>query len=82
MMMRITAVDDVPGTTQLIRVGLFAMVIANIGNFLASAQAYSDPVLTLMTAFIVGCLFATAALDERLAEPEDDRARALKAAMA
>lgn len=70
MMLRITAVRDIPGTSQVIRVGLFALVIANIGNFLASAQAYSDPVLTLMTAFFVGCLFATAALDERLAEAE------------
>jgi len=67
MMMRITAVGDIPGTSQVMRVSLFALVIANIGNFLTSAQAYSDPVLTLMTAFFVGCLFATAALDERLA---------------
>lgn len=67
MMLRISAVGDIPGTSQLIRVALFAMVVANIGNFLASAQAYSDPVLTLMTAFIAGCLFATATLDERLA---------------
>lgn len=66
MMVRITAVGDIPGTSQLIRVGLFALVIANVANFLTSAQAYSDPVLTLMTAFFVGCLFATAALDERL----------------
>jgi hypothetical protein len=66
MMLRITAVGDIPGTSQVVRVSLFALVIANIGNFLASAQAYSDPVLTLMTAFFVGCLFATAALDERL----------------
>jgi hypothetical protein len=66
MMLRITAVGDIPGTSQVIRVALFALVIANIGNFLTSAQAYSDPVLTLMTAFFVGCLFATAALDERL----------------
>ena len=36
--------------------------------FLASAQAYSDPVLTLMSAFIAGCLFATATLDEQLAQ--------------
>lgn len=68
MMMRISAVSDIPGTSQLIRVALFAMVVANIGNFLASAQAYSDPVLTLMTAFLAGCLFATATLDERLAQ--------------
>jgi hypothetical protein len=66
MMLRITAVGDIPGTSQVVRVGLFALVIANIGNFLTSAQAYSDPLLTLMTAFFVGCLFATAALDERL----------------
>lgn len=70
MMLRITAVGDIPGTSQVVRVGLFALVIANIGNFLTSAQAYSDPLLTLMTAFFVGCLFATAALDERLPAPQ------------
>lgn len=70
MMLRITAVGDIPGTSQVTRVGLFAMVVANITNFLASAQAYSDPLLTLMTAFITGCLFATATLDERLAAGE------------
>ncbi len=72
MMLRITAVPDIPGTSQLLRVALFAMVVANIGNFLASAQAYSDPVLTLMTAFVTGCLFATATLDERLAQTESE----------
>lgn len=70
MLLRITAPKDLPGTSQVVRVGLFALVIANIGNFLASAQAYSDPVLTLMTAFFLGCLFATAALDERLPATE------------
>ena len=70
MMLRITAVGDIPGTSQLIRVALFALVVANISNFLASAQAYSDPVLTLMTAFFMGALFATATLDERLRESE------------
>lgn len=68
MMLRITAVPDIPGTSQLIRAALFGMVVANIVNFLASAQAYSDPVLTLMTAFIAGCMFGTATLDERLAQ--------------
>ena len=68
MMLRIAAVPDIEGTSQLIRVALFAMVVANIGNFLASAQAYSDPVLTLMSAFIAGCLFGSATLDERLAK--------------
>jgi hypothetical protein len=77
MMMRITGAGDIPGTTQLMRVGLFALIVANIGNFLASAQAYSDPVLTLMTAFFVGCLFATAALDERLATAEAPEPAAL-----
>jgi hypothetical protein len=77
MMMRITSVGDIPGTTQLMRVGLFALIVANIGNFLASAQAYSDPVLTLMTAFFVGCLFATAALDERLPAAETPAPAAL-----
>jgi hypothetical protein len=70
MMLRISAVGDIPGTSQIIRVALFAMVVANIGNFMASAQAYSDPVLTLMSAFITGCLFATATLDERVAQEE------------
>ena len=44
-----------------------AMVLANVGNFLASAQAYSDPVLTLLTSFFAGCLLATAATESRLA---------------
>ena len=70
MMLRISSFGDLPGTTQVVRVGLFALVIANIANFLTSAQAYSDPVLTLVTAFFVGCLFATAALDERLPATE------------
>lgn len=73
MMLRITAVPDIVGTTQIIRVALFAMVVANGANFLASAQAYSDPGLTLMIAFIVGCLFGTATLDERLAEETASR---------
>jgi hypothetical protein len=34
---------------------------------MASAQAYTDAVLALSTGFFVGCLFATATLDERLA---------------
>ena len=78
MMLRITAVGDIPGTSQVLRVSLFALVIANIGNFLTSAQAYSDPVLTLMTAFFVGCLFATAALDERLGATAPQPAPELK----
>jgi hypothetical protein len=67
MLLRLTSIPDVPGSSQLLRVALFALLCANIANFLGSAQAYTDPVLTLVTAFFVGALFATATLDERLA---------------
>jgi hypothetical protein len=66
-MMKISAHPDVPGSPQLIRASLFAIVIANAVEFLASAQAYSDVVLILMSAFFLGCLFATGVLDERMA---------------
>ena len=66
VMMRISGHPDIPESSQFARVTLFALVAANVANFMASAQAYSDPVLTLMTAFFVGCLFATATLDERV----------------
>jgi len=66
LMMRISAHRDLPETSQLARVTLFALIMANIANFMASAQAYSDPLLVLLTAFFAGCLFATATLDERV----------------
>jgi hypothetical protein len=66
-MMKISRAPDEPGTSQLLRCMLMAMVIANVANFTASAQAYSDPLLTLMTAFLGGCLLATAATESRLA---------------
>jgi hypothetical protein len=66
MMLRITAAGDIEGTSQILRVGLFGIIVANAVNFIASAQAYSDPVLTLSSAFFLGCFFATATLDERL----------------
>jgi hypothetical protein len=66
-MLRITRVPDLPDSTQITRVVLFALVTANGANFIASAQAYSDPLLALTSAFFVGCLFATATLDERAA---------------
>ena len=76
-MNRIARFPDLPGTSQVGRAMLFALIIANIGNFMASAQAYSDPVLTLLTAFLLGCLFATSRLDEQqpvpAAEPEPTR---------
>src|SRR5205823_866159 len=66
-MLKISAHPDVAGSSQLARAALFGIVMANIVEFMVSAQAYSDPVLTLLTAFFIGCMFATATLDERLA---------------
>ncbi len=67
LLLRLTSIDDVPGSSQFVRVALFALTVANMASFMASAQAYTDAVLALTTGFFVGCLFATAALDERLA---------------
>ena len=67
LMMQISAHPDVEGSSQLVRCALFGIVAANVVEFMVSAQAYSDAVLTLMTAFFVGCLLATSVLDERLA---------------
>lgn len=69
-MLKISGHPDVPGSSQLARAALFGIIVANVIEFMVSAQAYSDPVLTLLTAFFVGSMFATAALDERLAEAE------------
>ncbi|HEV7573142.1 MAG TPA: hypothetical protein VGQ21_16700 [Thermoanaerobaculia bacterium] len=66
-MIKISGHPDVPGSSQLARAALFGIIVANIVEFMVSAQAYSDPVLTLLTAFFIGCMFATATLDERLA---------------
>ena len=60
----ISRYPDEPGSPQLLRVALFALITANVVNFLASAQAYSDAGLTLTTAFFLGSLFATARLSE------------------
>ena len=67
LMLRITKHPDIPESSQFSRVTLFGLVVANIANFTASAQAYTDPMLVLISAFFVGCLFATATLDERAA---------------
>ncbi len=67
LLMRLTIIGDVPGSSQFMRVTLFGLVVANGSSFIASAQAYSDAVLALTFGFFIGCLFATAALDERLA---------------
>ncbi|HXH41306.1 MAG TPA: hypothetical protein VNN08_21945 [Thermoanaerobaculia bacterium] len=65
LMLKITRHPDIPESSQLMRVGLFAIFIGDAVTFLASAQAYSDPLLTLFSAFTLGCLFATSQLDER-----------------
>jgi len=67
MMIRISGLPDHPATSQLGRAALFGLVVANIVNFMASAQTYSDPVLTILACFFTGCLFATVTLDERTA---------------
>jgi len=67
LLLRLTNIGDVPGSTQFVRVLLFALVGANGAGFIASAQAYTDAVLGLTTGFLIGCLFATAALDEKFA---------------
>jgi hypothetical protein len=67
VMLRLSAHPDVEGSSQIMRCALFGIFVANVVEFLVSAQAYSDAVLTLMTAFLLGCMFATAVLDERLA---------------
>ncbi|HYC62605.1 MAG TPA: hypothetical protein VEK79_23845 [Thermoanaerobaculia bacterium] len=67
MLLLLTRIGDVEGSSQFIRVTLFALVAANAAGFIGSAQAYTDAVLGLTAGFLVGALFATAALDERLA---------------
>jgi uncharacterized membrane protein len=67
LLLILTRISDVPGSSQFLRVLLFALVTANIAGFIGSAQAYTDAVLGLTVGFLVGGLFASAALDERLA---------------
>ena len=66
ILLKITAYPDEEGSTQLIRCALFGIFIANVANFLASAQAYSDAGLTLLTCFFLGCLLSTALHNDRL----------------
>jgi hypothetical protein len=65
LLLRISAHPDIPESAQLFRAGLFGMFLGDAVTFLASAQAYSDPLLALFTAFTLGCLFATSQFDER-----------------
>ena len=66
-MLKLTGRPDVAGSSQFLRATLFGIVIADVVEFFVSAQAYSDACLTLLSAFFLGCLFASALLDERLA---------------
>jgi hypothetical protein len=70
LLLKITRHPDIPESSQLMRVGLFAMFAGDVVTFLASAQAYSDPLLTLLSAFTLGCVFATSQLDERVRPAE------------
>lgn len=65
ILLAVTRHPDIPETSQVLRAGLFGMFLGNVSAFLASAQAYSDPVLTLLTMFFLGTIFATATLDDR-----------------
>lgn len=82
--LRLTGIHDVPGSSQILRVTLFALIAANVANFIGSAQAYADTLLTLSMSFFIGAFFATAALDERFAAQQQraDAAPALSAATA
>lgn len=70
MLLILTSIDDVPGSSQFLRVFLFALVSANIAGFIGSAQVYNDAVLALTAGFLVGGLFASGVLDERLPATE------------
>lgn len=70
MLLILTRTPDVPGSSQFLRVMLFALVCSNIAGFIGSAQVYNDAVLALTAGFLVGSLFASAALDERAAAAE------------
>ncbi|HEX8619205.1 MAG TPA: hypothetical protein VF911_16610 [Thermoanaerobaculia bacterium] len=71
LLLRLTIIADVPGSSQFLRAMLFGLVAANGATFIASAQAYTDAVLALTSGFLVGCLFASAMLDERGAAAAD-----------
>ena len=70
LLLKLTSIPDVRGSSQFARAVLFALLVANLVNFMASAQSYTDAMLALYTSFFAGCVFATAVLDERLVETE------------
>ena len=44
-MLKLTSIPDVPGSSQFSRAVLFALLAANMVNFMASAQSYTDAML-------------------------------------
>jgi hypothetical protein len=66
--MQLTRFDDEPDSTKLARVALFGIFVANVVEFMVSAQAYSDALLVLMTSFLLGCLMSTPVLADRVKE--------------
>jgi hypothetical protein len=72
LLLMLTKIPDVRGSSQLLRAMLFGLVAANMASFMGSAQAYTDAILALTTGFLIGALFASAALDERLVEREQE----------
>jgi hypothetical protein len=70
LLLKLSAHPDIPESSQIMRAGLFAIFMGDAVTFLASAQAYSDPLLTLFSAFTLGCLLATSQFDERAREAE------------
>lgn len=81
-LMKISAFPDEPASSQLLRAGLFALVMANFVNFLVSAQAYSDAVLTLMSAMLLGSLLGTSTMQIRADEQGAAAPATLRAAAA
>lgn len=79
-MLKLTGHPDVAGSSQFLRATLFGIVTADVVEFFVSAQAYSDAGLTLISAFFLGCLFASAVLDERTAGSVPPRELALAVA--
>ena len=67
LLFKIASFGDEPASSQLLRVALLSIFIANVVMFLVSAQAYSDPVLVLVSSFFLGCLLATPSFEERSA---------------
>jgi hypothetical protein len=77
VLLKLTGIPDFQGSTQVNRVLLFGLLAANGASFIASAQAYSDPLIMLLVPFFLGSLLATTRFDEapatsRASDPSTD----------